>query len=479
LGSSDDELLELLMKTQEIKRRQEEEQKKKEEEERQKRKEENNKANNDGGNDRPPIIIIPFFGGGGPTNNDPDNPDSNKFGGFGDFFRNPFANKGPNEPIKGPKKKPQPVRSGKKKIKRKRIDIDDEIKTLDDLINVADKYEDKEDLEYSFDMTKLKALRAPLIELREMIGLDDLKNQILVQVLFLLSGFQGADQMLHTVISGSSGCGKTSFAIILSKIYQALGYANGKFKIVKRSDLIAGYCGQTALKTQRVIDEARGGVLFIDEAYSLGHETGRDSFSKEAIDTLNQNLSERKTEFICIIAGYKKELEECFFSANPGLNRRFPFRYEIQDYDYQSLAAIFRKKVELDEPNAGGLRWQLAEIPLDFFKENEQYFTFQGGDMENLFQLSKIAHTMRVFGKHQTEDMMLTYEDIQAGMKLFLKSDEVKNRKDTKEERKQDEERKKKRKELENRKIDEEHEIYKRHKELDDKFNDEKPPMYN
>src|SRR5438093_1618571 len=82
-----------------------------------------------------------------------------------------------------------------------------------------------------------------------------------------------------------------------------------KFKLVKRTDLVGEYLGHTAHKTQRVIDDADGGVLFIDEAYSLGADDKRDSFSKECIDTLNQNLSENRSKFICIIAGYPDELE--------------------------------------------------------------------------------------------------------------------------------------------------------------------------
>ena len=89
-----------------------------------------------------------------------------------------------------------------------------------------------------------------------------------------------------------------------------------EFKIVKRSDLIGKYLGHTAAKTQKVIDSCKGGVLFIDEAYSLGNPEGRDSFSKECIDTINQNLTENKANLLCIIAGYKDALDKCFFAYN-------------------------------------------------------------------------------------------------------------------------------------------------------------------
>ena len=107
---------------------------------------------------------------------------------------------------------------------------------------------------------------------------------------------------------------KTEIAKIMGEIFSNLGILKKKkFKKVTRSDLIAGYLGQTALKTTEVIKESLGGVLFIDEVYQLGNAEGRDSYSKECIDTINQNLTERQGKFICIIAGYKDSVENCFF----------------------------------------------------------------------------------------------------------------------------------------------------------------------
>src|SRR4029078_8344221 len=126
-----------------------------------------------------------------------------------------------------------------------------------------------------------------------------------------------------------------------SKVYKEMGVlSKGHFTLVTRSDLIAKYLGQTAIKTQEVINNCEGGVMFIDEAYALGHSEGRDSFSKECLDTLNQNLSEKR-DFLCIIAGYKDALEKCFFSMNDGLARRFNFRYDIESYTPEELMEIF------------------------------------------------------------------------------------------------------------------------------------------
>ena len=131
----------------------------------------------------------------------------------------------------------------------------------------------------------------------------------------------------------------------MPKIWLKIILKNEKFVKARRSDLIAGYLGQTAKATQKIIDSAIGGVLFIDEVYSLGNSEKRDSFAKECIDTINENLTEKKTDFICIIAGYKDEIDSCFFSYNSGLERRFPVRFTIEEYKPEELFLIFIKSI--------------------------------------------------------------------------------------------------------------------------------------
>ena len=144
--------------------------------------------------------------------------------------------------------------------------------------------------------------------------------------------------MMHAVITGSPGCGKTTFIEILAKIYVKMGILKkGHIVKVRRDQLIGKYLGHTAVQTQERITEATGGILLIDEAYSLGNPEGRDSFAKECIDTLNQALSEKKKDFICIIAGYKDALDSSFFAYNEGLRRRFPFRYDIAKYSTANI----------------------------------------------------------------------------------------------------------------------------------------------
>ena len=191
---------------------------------------------------------------------------------------------------------------------------------------------------------------------------------------------------------------------------------NNKFIVAKRADLIGKYLGHTAVQTQKVIDSASGGVLFIDEAYSLGNSEGRDMFSKECIDTINQNLTEKKSKFLCIIAGYKDALQSCFFAYNEGLSRRFSIRYDIEGYDGFELQEIFKKIVVSHN-------WKLDEnIDINLFEDNKEYFPYYGGDMETLFFNTKVVHAKRVFCLDESQKKIINNDDIKNALDIFLKN---------------------------------------------------------
>jgi outer membrane murein-binding lipoprotein Lpp len=274
---------------------------------------------------------------------------------------------------------------------------------------------------YPINLEVLFNLSAPLKKLKALVGLDGVKTSILDMILYYLQNFESKNRnMLHTVIEGPPGVGKTELGKVIGEIYAALGVIkSNKFRIVRRTDLVGEYLGQTAQKTQQEIDKADGGVLFIDEAYSLGADDKRDSFAKECIDTINQNLSEKKRNLICIIAGYKEELETCFFSYNPGLKRRFPFKYSIKGYSSEEMKDIFVKKV-------ADIKWKISsdiknEEIVKFFTDNESAFPHFGGDIENLLVACKFCHSSRVVGKHPKLRKILTIEDIQNGFEQFTK----------------------------------------------------------
>jgi len=322
------------------------------------------------------------------------------------------------------KSKKELIKLEREKLSKYKFEsIDKNIENINDLIELGleynHKYKNKKKL-YSIDLKILNQLVEPLTELKNMIGLDDIKKQIFEQIIFYLQNLDDQNyDMLHTVIYGDPGIGKTELAKILAKIYSKLGIlSKGTFLSVKRSDLIGGYLGQTAMKTKKVLDDAIGGVLFIDEAYSLGNKDGKDSYSKECIDTLTAALTEEKDDLIVIIAGYKDDLQKCFFAQNNGLERRFNWRFEINKYNADELRKIFIKK-------ANDQNWNISsynDVPISFFEDNLDIFYYNGGDMETLFQKCKMAHSYRVLSLHPDEKKKINKLDLEKGLEFFLES---------------------------------------------------------
>ena len=306
-------------------------------------------------------------------------------------------------------------------IEKKKVNIQVEIEGLDDLLKLIDDYPMKIDVEYNINMQAIHNIKEPLLELKNMIGMNRLKNAVVDQILYFIQefhklNFKSDQDFMHTVIYGPPGTGKTETAKIMGKIFSKLGVLKRKyFKKATRADLIAGYLGQTALKTRDVIKECLGGVLFIDEAYALGNPEKRDSFAKECIDTLCEGLSDHKDELMVIIAGYEEELKSCFFAYNQGLDSRFTWRFKTDDYTYEELFLIFKKKV-LD------IGWKLKEkeIKAKWFEDKMDNFKFYGRDIETLLAKVKIAHGRRVFCLPKKDKTILSLRDINKGYDMFL-----------------------------------------------------------
>ena len=308
------------------------------------------------------------------------------------------------------------------------VNIDREINSLGDILKLIDDYPLESDIEYNIDMKSIHKIKEPLCELNSMIGMKELKNNIVDQVIYFMQDFHSVQKknqdFMHTVIYGPPGTGKTEIAKIMGKIFCNMGVlTRNVFKKATRSDLIAGYLGQTAIKTRDIMRDCLGGVLFIDEAYALGNPEKRDSFAKECIDTLCEGLSDNKENLMVIIAGYEDDLNKCFFSYNQGLNSRFPWRFKTDDYDAKDLNLIFQKKIK----DAG---WSLRKPLLDsWFNKNMDYFKYYGRDMETLFSKTKIAHSRRVFCRKKEEKTKITKADLEKGLKMFLDNNEVQARK--------------------------------------------------
>jgi hypothetical protein len=300
------------------------------------------------------------------------------------------------------------------------VHIDVKITTLTDLIDIINKYECKPEIEYNIDVKLLHNIKGELHQMNNMIGMENMKKAVLDQLIYFMQELhigKNSSEFKHTIIAGPPGTGKTEIAKIIGSMYSKIGILKKSvFKKVTRSDLIAGYLGQTAIKTRKVIEECLGGVLFIDEAYSLANEGDNDSFSKECIDTLCEALSDHKDNLMVIIAGYENELENTFFKANRGLQSRFMWRFIVDDYTHLEMMDIFKKKIVDDG-------WCLLEensLKESWFREKKDCFKNFGRDMELLFSCVKIKHGRRIYGKPTEEKKKITTQDLDDGYKLFL-----------------------------------------------------------
>ncbi len=252
-------------------------------------------------------------------------------------------------------------------------------------------------INYPRKMYLLPDLLPELNELNDMIGLHKFKKQIVDQIIFFIQS-SGDNVMLHTVLEGPPGTGKTTVSNILSRIYSKLGiFKKPKFNVVRRSDLISEYLGGTTIKTMETLDRCKKGVMLIDEAYSLGSKSsaGEDSYAKECIDTLNQYLTENVDKIICIIAGYKSELDSCFFSMNPGLRRRFPWTFTIENYTSYELSQIYFKLVQ---ERGWETSCDMSEIN-NLLSKYILLFTGNGGDINNIIEKAIIINMRNNFGK--------------------------------------------------------------------------------
>uniref|UniRef100_A0A6C0KTT6 AAA+ ATPase domain-containing protein n=1 Tax=viral metagenome TaxID=1070528 RepID=A0A6C0KTT6_9ZZZZ len=316
-------------------------------------------------------------------------------------------------------------------VKKELITINADINNIGDLIKLIDENPLDDNKEYNINMSSLHKSRKYLVRLNEMIGMKELKESILDQILYFIQDLHKdeSDKMtndfMHTVIYGPPGTGKTEVAKIMGKLFSKMDILKKEtFKKVTRADLIAGYLGQTAQKTKDVITGCLGGVLFIDEAYSLGNSEKRDSFSKECIDTLCEALSDHKDNLMVIIAGYESELKESFFSYNPGLESRFNWRFKTGGYTGKELYEIFVKKVNK-------IGWTIdKDIDIKWFEKNAVYFKFYGRDVETLLSKAKISHSRRIFCKSSELKKVISKKDLENGFENFLKIEEVKNRKE-------------------------------------------------
>ncbi|HLR63051.1 MAG TPA: stage V sporulation protein K [Lentibacillus sp.] len=251
----------------------------------------------------------------------------------------------------------------------------------------------------------MKRLKQTIKEIYATIVINEKRKEI---------GLSGTRQVLHMLFKGNPGTGKTTVARKLARMYFEMNLlSKGHFIEAERADLVGEYIGQTAQKTRTIIQKAMGGVLFIDEAYSLARG-GEKDFGKEAIDALVKHMEDNHNDFVLILAGYPFEMER-FLTLNPGLKSRFPFILDFQDYDTTQLIKISEQMVqsreyELTKEAEWKLRTHLYKV-----KRQTQYNFSNARYIRNVVEQSIRLHAMRLLTKEtfSVNDLIyLTAEDL-------------------------------------------------------------------
>jgi stage V sporulation protein K len=262
-----------------------------------------------------------------------------------------------------------------------------------------------------------------LRELEQMIGLDHVK--MLVHEIYALleitkirteAGLHTGSQVYHMIFKGNPGTGKTTVARIIAKLFKEMGVlGKGHFIEAERADLVGEYIGHTALKTRELIKKSMGGILFIDEAYSLARG-GEKDFGKEAIDTLVKGMEDYKNQFILILAGYPDEMER-FLDTNPGLPSRFPMQVDFPDYSVDELIQIAESMVK--ERDYSMLPDTVMKLKQQMLHEKNKSYTFSNAryvrnQIEKATRVQAVRLLSRQTGKPSRQELMaLRPEDFQ------------------------------------------------------------------
>ena len=255
----------------------------------------------------------------------------------------------------------------------------------------------------------------PYQELDDLIGLDNVKQEVKSLANFVRLQKQRQEKGLktpklsyHLVFTGSPGTGKTTVARIVARIYKDLGILkNGHTVETDRSGLVANYVGQTATKTNAIVDSALNGVLFIDEAYALVPENSSQDYGQEAISTLLKRMEDDRDKLVVIIAGYTNEMKR-FIDSNPGLQSRFNRYINFPDYSAGELVKIFHMYMKKNQYTISDEANEMLKEKLEYAVEHKDRNFGNARYVRNIFEKSIQAQANRLEGQTGLSDRQLT-----------------------------------------------------------------------